>query len=415
MKLRIVEYFGCRGGIERFLTQILWQIIDAHHDVEMELVSYGSPLNMYRERFASMAMPIHLLSIKPSNYWRAQWPPFIWGIRGTSFLQHLLGAGTQGYYDVPHEVFDGCDVVWFPSVSRHRIPADYAHRAIGTLHDVIALQIEGVLSRKLRFHEWETTRRWLTSDAHIALTSRTTQTALEDMFALQMRRSSVIPILAEHERIQPVREVLGAYQWTDRPFVICPANTSPHKNHTVLIQGVAAWGATHPLVLSGWLTDLRSVEQRPIAKLRRLIEAEGFKLGESLIPLGYIDISLYHRLLEQAWALVMPTLAEGGGSYPVLEAMLAGIPVACSNIPIMREHLERTGGHVLWFDPYDPQDLARCLYDLEANYQDYKAQAVAQANGLRVDSWADIADAYWRIMTAIAKDEKAERKAVVHV
>jgi len=415
VRLRIIEYLGYLGGVERFFTQVLWQLIEAHSDIEIELVSYGPALDMYRQRFASMGVQIRLLEIKPSNYWRAQSPPFIFGIRGTSLLQHLLGAGTEGYFDVPSIAFDGCDVVWFPAIARHRIQAACAHRTVGTLHDIIPLQIKDVFPPKVCEDERETTRRWLTCGAHIALTSQATKAALEDVFGVSVDRSTVVPILAKHERIRATQNLPIEYQWAQHPFLICPANMSPHKNHAVLVKGVAEWGAKHPLVLSGWMSDLQSVGMKSIENLRQLIEDQRFTLGKSLIPLGYIDAPLYQALLTHSWAMVMPTLAEGGGNYPVLEAMLAGIPVVCSDIPVMREHIERTGGQVLWFDPHDPRDLASRLHDLEENYEHYKAQAVEQVNGLHVNSWKDVAASYWRIMTTIAIDKKLERKEVLYV
>lgn len=57
----------------------------------------------------------------------------------------------------------------------------------------------------------------------------------------------------------------------------------------------------------------------------------------------------------------MPTLAEGGGSFPVREAVERGIPAVVSDIPVLREMIERLGGEVLWFDPHSPESLAASL------------------------------------------------------
>jgi glycosyltransferase involved in cell wall biosynthesis len=114
--------------------------------------------------------------------------------------------------------------------------------------------------------------------------------------------------------------------------------------------------------------------------------------------LGYVSEEVYYSLLRCSWALVMPTLAEGGGSAPVGEAALCGIPVICSDIPIMREHMERVGARVLWFDPHNHEDLARRLKDLEDNYEQYKNIAVQQVGSLNPRTWRDVADDYWKIM-----------------
>src|SRR5439155_1464621 len=52
-----------------------------------------------------------------------------------------------------------------------------------------------------------------------------------------------------------------------------------------------------------------------------------------------------------------PTLAEGFG-LPVLEAMQRGRPVACSDIPVLRE----VGADVpFYFDPGDPASAAQAI------------------------------------------------------
>lgn len=52
---------------------------------------------------------------------------------------------------------------------------------------------------------------------------------------------------------------------------------------------------------------------------------------------GTIDKCGINCLLHNAEMVVCPTLFEGGGSAPVMEAVLADIPVACSNIPQILE------------------------------------------------------------------------------
>jgi len=94
----------------------------------------------------------------------------------------------------------------------------------------------------------------------------------------------------------------------------------------------------------------------------------------------------------------MPTLAEGGGSFPVLEAMLRGVPTVVSDIPVMREMVERVGGSVLWFDPRDPNALASQLRELERDYPRYKKAAVEQISTLRMRSWVDVANDYAALM-----------------
>jgi glycosyltransferase involved in cell wall biosynthesis len=72
---------------------------------------------------------------------------------------------------------------------------------------------------------------------------------------------------------------------------------------------------------------------------------------------GYVGDGELEALWRMAGCAAFPTLAEGFG-LPVLEAMQRGAPVACSDIPVLRE----VGGPVpRYFDPRDPAAAARAI------------------------------------------------------
>ncbi len=62
---------------------------------------------------------------------------------------------------------------------------------------------------------------------------------------------------------------------------------------------------------------------------------------------GWIPRSDLHDLYARAWAFLYPTLFEGFG-LPVLEALAAGVPTACSNIEPVAGI---AGDAALQFDP----------------------------------------------------------------
>ena len=59
-------------------------------------------------------------------------------------------------------------------------------------------------------------------------------------------------------------------------------------------------------------------------------------------------------LVAGAQVLVQPSFAEGFG-LPVIEAQAAGTPVACSDIPALRE---AAGDAAVFFDPHDAASIA---------------------------------------------------------
>ena len=60
------------------------------------------------------------------------------------------------------------------------------------------------------------------------------------------------------------------------------------------------------------------------------------------------------ELYRRASALVFPSLYEGFGQ-PVLEALACACPVACSDLPPLREV---AGDSAVYFDPLDPESIA---------------------------------------------------------
>jgi glycosyltransferase involved in cell wall biosynthesis len=134
-------------------------------------------------------------------------------------------------------------------------------------------------------------------------------------------------------------------------------------------------------------------------RLRGLIARNGLRAGEDFHALGYIADADVLPVIGGAAALVMPTLAEGGGSYPVEEALSVGVPVLCSDIPVMREHLAGRTAKVGWFDPESADSILRALEDLFDNYDEYRRSALSAASDVRY-TWDDIASQYVRAFRA---------------
>jgi glycosyltransferase involved in cell wall biosynthesis len=88
------------------------------------------------------------------------------------------------------------------------------------------------------------------------------------------------------------------------------------------------------------------------------------------------------RLFGGAKAFVFPSFAEGFG-LPPLEAMAAGVPVVCSDIPVFREVY---GDAVLYVDPNRPESIAAALRALLINpslSSDLRAVGKKQASKYR--------------------------------
>ena len=129
------------------------------------------------------------------------------------------------------------------------------------------------------------------------------------------------------------------------PFVLLPTGNDPRKNNERAVRAFAAFNAdgAHQLVVT---SDFRTEEQTALAALTPQVHFTGSVPGPQL---GW--------LYAHAAAVLFPPEAEGLG-LPVLEALAAGAPVACSDIDVFTE-ISRTAFQL--FDPRSPQQMADAL------------------------------------------------------
>lgn len=113
-----------------------------------------------------------------------------------------------------------------------------------------------------------------------------------------------------------------------RPFLLCVSTLHPHKNLERLVRAYAALDRRdYSLVIAG----LRGFHTQQIeATIGELGVADHVRLT------GWLDRDEILELLRTAAGCIQPSTFEGFG-LPVLEAMAAGVPLACSDIPPFRE------------------------------------------------------------------------------
>jgi glycosyltransferase involved in cell wall biosynthesis len=150
-------------------------------------------------------------------------------------------------------------------------------------------------------------------------------------------------------------EIANAREHAPSPaFVLAVSTLGPHKNYERLLEAFARYHASHPavrLVIAG----IKGTQTEPLAKL-----ADRLGLTNDITFTGWIPREALYKLFERATAFVYPSSFEGFG-IPVLEAMAAGIPTACSAIPSL---LEIAGDGARFFDPNDVGEIAAALADV---------------------------------------------------
>jgi glycosyltransferase involved in cell wall biosynthesis len=132
------------------------------------------------------------------------------------------------------------------------------------------------------------------------------------------------------------------------PYVLCVSTLHPHKNLDRLIRAYARRKRDWRLTIAG----MRGFFAEALDKLVRELG-----VADSVELTGWIPREELIQLYSRAQAFVYPSTFEGFG-MPVLEAMAAGIPVACSDIPPLREV---AGDAALFFDPLSEDEIAGAL------------------------------------------------------
>lgn len=143
-------------------------------------------------------------------------------------------------------------------------------------------------------------------------------------------------------------------------FLLYPANYWLHKNHDRLLQALALARERHGVTLPCVLTGMEVPHgYDPAAGIAR------YRLGGSVRVLGYQTKAVMARLYQRATILVFPSLFEGFG-LPLVEAMAAGCPIACSRSTSLPEV---AGDAAAYFNPAEPSDIATVLMTLWSNSQ----------------------------------------------
>jgi glycosyltransferase involved in cell wall biosynthesis len=155
-----------------------------------------------------------------------------------------------------------------------------------------------------------------------------------------------IPSLGSAAEMPPaVAAALGG-----APFVIAIGTLEPRKNFAHLVGAFGVLAARHAdvrLVIAGHDGPARPEVEAAIAHL-----PAGAR--DRVVLAGAVSDAGRRALLENATLLAYPSIYEGFG-FPLLEAMIAGVPVVAAragSIP------EVAGDAALLFEPTNEQDLA---------------------------------------------------------
>jgi glycosyltransferase involved in cell wall biosynthesis len=286
-------------------------------------------------------------------------------IRRSSDVDHLIKK-----YNI--------DVIHSPIVA---LPIYSNASKVATIHDVLQLHYpdyftsDELNSRKINFksiidvadavivsyeHIKKDIIRFFNKDSqkiHVCLLN------MEDLWFSQFDEKSIIN--------------LDAYNLPST-FILFPSATWEHKNHKNLLEAIhylkAVKGIHVNLVCTGHQT-------RYFENIKRKVNELGIE--DQVWFLGIVSDRDLFSLYRKCSGVVIPTLYEAG-SFPLMESILMGIPVICSNVTSLPETI---GDDQFTFDPSDYAEMAekieRLVFDEKYrldNIENSKKQSVRLKN-----------------------------------
>jgi alpha-1,3-rhamnosyl/mannosyltransferase len=278
---------------------------------------------------------------------------------------------------------------WLPRRARH---LDVVHHAGGTAPPVappIVLTIHDLQYRAFPQFFHPVKRAFLNASVPravrratvVTVPSEFVRTDVHEAFGLSLDRIVVVPHMLP-ERAEPSAriDVRARYQLGER-FVVYPAVTWPHKNHSVLVEALALLDDAHADIAVVLLGAPGPGDQA----LDALVARRG--LAGRVRRVGRVPDADRDALYAEALALTFPSRYEGFGA-PVIEAMAAGCPVIASSTTALPEVVGEAGMLV------DPDDASAWAAAITALADDpVQRQRLVDAGRARVAQFSSLRSA----------------------
>jgi glycosyltransferase involved in cell wall biosynthesis len=233
--------------------------------------------------------------------------------------------------------------------------------SVVTVHDLIPLRFPRFSSALTHYFRW-LVPVILNQAEQVLCDSQATASDLVQFYGLSAAKITSIPLAFDASMFRPLN-------LPPQPYFVYVGRQNPYKNLTALIQAFALLPKSLDVEL--WLAG--PPDPRYLPTLKQLATELG--LGSRVKFLGYVPYDQLPILLNQAIALVFPSLWEGFG-LPILEAMACGTPVISSN----RASLPEVAGEAALL--IDPENISALSTAMQAVVTDPQLRSQLTQAGL---------------------------------
>ncbi|NPV58106.1 MAG: glycosyltransferase family 4 protein [Actinobacteria bacterium] len=279
------------------------------------------------------------------------------------------------------------DVIWVPhfllgAYTRHLSPmvnlGDLGIPLVMTIHDIHPVFFPNDWPPYSLKRFWEEFVPFATRCAKIITHSNFQKKAIIEHLGIQADKIDVIacpPLLNPTDWVNVTTqkggdEVLERYG-IGCPYVFYPgSSTITHKNH---IRLILAWKEIRNALGERCPMLVCTSKSPNWAAIHALIDA--LDLKDKVVFTDRVDERTLAVLYENCMFVAIPTLYEGGGSGPAVEAILMGKPVLCSDIPQINEQMENAGCKVTTFDPGSVESISETVINAIENLPELEVEA----------------------------------------
>jgi glycosyltransferase involved in cell wall biosynthesis len=221
-------------------------------------------------------------------------------------------------------------------------------RYIVTVHDLIPLRFPKF--SPLTFYNKYYLPQVLKKATHIIAVSQATASDINKFFNIPLDKITVILSGYDSHNFRPLN-------LATRPYFLYLGRYDPHKNLARLITAFSQIDPEYQLLIVG------QFDPRFTPALQQQVEA--LSISQRVQFLNYVSYEELPQLLNQATALVYPSLWEGFG-LPVLEAIACGTPVITSNLSSLPEV---TGDAAILINPYSIDEMREAMQQIATDEQ----------------------------------------------
>jgi glycosyltransferase involved in cell wall biosynthesis len=325
------------GGVTHLME--LLRVADplVHGFSEIILWSGQSTLNKIEDR--SWLVKIHLPSLDNNLLHRTIWQRF-------KLSNAARSAGCDVLF-VPGGVFAG-DFQPIVTMNRNLLPFE--------LHELWRYGLSW-MTFKMLLLRWLQSRTLRKAESVIFLTHYA-QSLVSNIARLNLDKSTTVPHGVNNRFLMAPRTQLAIHDYSfDLPFrILYVSAVDEYKHQWHVVKAVAQ------LRESGLPVTLDLVgpsHSRPFMKLQRVID-EVDPNGQYIHYLGPLTYEDVEAIYASSDLNVFASSCEAFGQI-LIEAMSAGLPIACSNRSAMPELLDNAG---IYFDPENADDIAKAMRKL---------------------------------------------------